>query len=94
MDRQTNGQIYIYLYIQKWDDINQNNFLDFAIIILKTVLLASSSPKDSKIVLGIKIGSWEVGFYSGITHGHTNGRTDLHLLICSKMARYKLKQFL
>ena len=48
----------------------------FAVIIIKMVLLSFSWSKDSKTVLGIRIGSWEVSFYSGITHGQTNGRTD------------------
>ena len=41
----------------------------------------SKNHKDSKFVFKVNIDRWEVGFYSGITDGQTNGWTDPLLLL-------------
>ena len=52
----------------------------------------SLRPKDSKSVFKVDITRWEVGFYSGITDGQTNGQTDrFHFIGTYNIVKQKMK---
>ena len=80
---QTDRQISLYrlLHYGKTENENCNKFQVYPPIVIKCSSKHSPCHKDSESVFKVDIDGWEVGFYSGITDGQTNGRTDPLLLL-------------
>ena len=68
--------LYRLLHCCKTENENCNRFQIYPSIVIKCSSKKSLCHKDSKSVFKVDIDGFEVGFYSGIKEGQTNGQTD------------------